>query len=406
LVLVLAHFFENGRWGLLAQTAVEGQSLSEEDQLYVLMQAGLYITATRWLGAPEARRCYESAEPLCRSLNRPERLYDVLMDQWRSSLITDKLSATKRIADKINSLAREQNHAALIVGSYRALACTLYFLGDFENARQYARRGVQLWRSGDVLFPVEEVHTPAVLCRCFEALCEWHFGETAFFQTMEDAIKLAKELKDMYAVAVALWYAAVLGHFERNPAEVDRLASDLIKTATQQNNAAWLAGGKVFRGWARSASGNAAEGIAWIEEGIREHRAPGSMLMVPYWLALKAEALHLADRTSEALEAITEAEALVARTEERWWCAELHRLGGVFLTAIGAEEKEIETSFCAAITTAKEQKSISLAKRAEATYAEYRRQKASALGGHGFRLPLNSCIKSVTNIVTYDSIRA
>jgi hypothetical protein len=55
--------------------------------------------------------------------------------------------------------------------------------------------------------------------------------------------------------------------------------------------------------------------------------------------------LHLADRTSEALEAITEAEALVVRTEERWWCAELHRLRGVFLAAMGAEETQIEDSF-------------------------------------------------------------
>ena len=112
------------------------------------------------------------------------------------------------------------------------------------------------------------------------------------------------------------------------------------------------------------------------------------MLDMPYLLALKAEALHLADRTSEALEAIKEAEALVERFEERCWCAELHRLRGVFLAAIGADETQIEASFCAAIRIAKEQKSISLEKRAEATYAEYRRQKASASGGRGFRLPL------------------
>ena len=55
---------------------------------------------------------------------------------------------------------------------------------------------------------------------------------------------------------------------------------------------------------------------------------------------------------------------------------------------MGADETQIEASFCDAISTAKEQKSISLEKRAEATYAEYRRQKASALGGHGLRLPL------------------
>ena len=59
----------------------------------------------------------------------------------------------------------------------------------------------------------------------------------------------------------------------------------------------------------------------------------------------------------------------------------------MFLTAIGAEESQIEASFCEAIKIAKEQKSISLEKRAEATYAEYRRQKASASGGRGFRLP-------------------
>jgi hypothetical protein len=37
---------------------------------------------------------------------------------------------------------------------------------------------------------------------------------------------------------------------------------------------------------------------------------------------------------------------------------------------------------------AKEQKSVSLEKRAEATHAEYRRQKTSGSGGPGFRLPL------------------
>jgi hypothetical protein len=111
---------------------------------------------------------------------------------------------------------------------------------------------------------------------------------------------------------------------------------------------------------------------------------------------LKAEALHLADRTSEALETITEAEILAKRSEERYWWAELHRLHGVFLAAIGADESQIENSFCEAIRTAKEQKSVSLAKRAEATYAEYHRQKASALDGRGF---------PITSLVTPSTIR-
>jgi hypothetical protein len=109
---------------------------------------------------------------------------------------------------------------------------------------------------------------------------------------------------------------------------------------------------------------------------------------MPFFLALKAEALYLADRAPEAIEAIAEAELLIERFQDRYCCAELHLLRGVFLTAIGSTKPQIEASFCKAISTAKQQKSVSLEKRAEATYAEYRRQKASGSGGRGFRLPL------------------
>ena len=69
-------------------------------------------------------------------------------------------------------------------------------------------------------------------------------------------------------------------------------------------------------------------------------------------------------------------------------CAEIYRFRGVFLAAVDADETQIEASFSAAISTAKEQKSISLAQRAEASYVEYRHQKASGSGGRAFRLPL------------------
>ena len=87
------------------------------------------------------------------------------------------------------------------------------------------------------------------------------------------------------------------------------------------------------------------------------------------------------------LEAIEEA-LLAERSGMRSWSAELYRLRAVFLAALGADETQIEASFCEAIRIAKEQKSIALEKRAEATCAEYRSQKASGSGGRGFRLPL------------------
>jgi hypothetical protein len=389
LLSVLVHFFEQGRWGSLVENCSEGQGLTAQDQLFILTQSGLYLTTTRGWGAPEARICHERAESLCHTLNCPMRLYVALMGQWHYSLMNDKLTATMQLAQRVYSLAWEQNNPALMVGAHSALAMTHHFLGDFEAGRTHALHGVQIWRSGNVPSHAEDLDAPATTCLCYAALCAWHFGEIVASQpNMVEAISLAKQLNHMHGLTSTLYFAASIAYHERNPAEVERLASDVIELSTRHHFAHWLALGSILRGWARSASGETVEGLSWIEDGIRDYRTAGAIIGLPYLLGMKAEALYLADRTSEALEAIKEAEALVERFEERWWCAELHRLRAVFLTAMGADETQIEASFCAATRIAKEQKSVSLKKRAKGSYLEYRRKKASASAGRGFRLPL------------------
>jgi len=389
LLSVLVHFFDHGRWGFPAESDVEGQSLTPEDRFFTLMQAGQYLTAMRGMGAPEARICYARAEPLCRSLDQPLLLYVALIGQWRYSLHTEKVSAALQIAERANALAQQQNDAALMIGAYRALASTLHYLGDFESSQRYAMCGLQIWRSGTVQSSIQEYYTPAVACLVYLAFSEWHLGEIVSGQaTMAEAISLAKELNDANALAYALGWAASLACAERNPAEVDRLASDLIEFSTRHGFVHWLANGAIWRGWARSACGDSAEGISWIKRGMKDLQVIGVVLGVPAFLAREAEALYLADRTSEALEAINEAEALAERYEQRTYFAELRWLRAVFLAALGADESQIEASFQVAIRIAKEQKSLSLEERAEATHAEYRRQKASGSGRRGFRLSL------------------
>jgi hypothetical protein len=379
----VVHFFEHGRWGAPVERGVKEHSLAAEDQLFILMQSGLYLTATRGMAAPEARMCYERAESLSHLLNRPLLLYSALMGQWRHSLQTDKMSAGMQIAERICALGHEQNDSALLIGGYNALAGTLYFMGDFESAHQYAKRGVQIWRSEsvqshkrapehlpistDAVDAVQEIGASAISVLCYEAEAKWHLGEIASSQpTVAEAISLAKGLNDMPGLAVALWHAAVLAYYEGDPAEVERVASESIELSTRHHFAHWLPQGEILRGWARCTCGDTAEGISRIVKGIEDFRATGALRGVPFFLALKAEALQLC-----------------------LWRADLHRLRGVLLTAMGADETQIEASFCEAIRTAKRQKSFSLAKRAEATYEQYRRQRPRVSGEPGFQLPLS-----------------
>ena len=115
---------------------------------------------------------------------------------------------------------------------------------------------------------------------------------------------------------------------------------------------------ELLRGWARSVLGDTAEGLLWIDDGLADHRTIGAMLFIQFDLGLKAEALHLADRTPEALETIKEAEALAERFEQRSALSRLHRLHGVFSANLDADETQIEASFREAIRIAREHKSV------------------------------------------------
>ena len=72
---------------------------------------------------------------------------------------------------------------------------------------------------------------------------------------ISEAISLAKELKDMHALALALQWATNLAYAERNPADVDRLASESIELSTRysfphsaspRSHSSWL-GAECFR---------------------------------------------------------------------------------------------------------------------------------------------------------------
>src|SRR5260370_7307753 len=91
LLVVLAHFFDRGRWDSPVETGVEGQCLTAEDQLFVLMQAGEYLTATRGFATAEAQMCYRLVETLCQLLNSPLIPYPPPFNQPRSSPPPPKL---------------------------------------------------------------------------------------------------------------------------------------------------------------------------------------------------------------------------------------------------------------------------------------------------------------------------
>ena len=248
LVSVLGQFFENG-WESPVVKGTEEHSLSEEDELFILLQAGHYLTATRGFGAPEVRNCYERAQSLCHALNRPHFLYVSLMGQWRHLCATDRVTVRLQLAQRIYSLAQQQNEVAQLIGACSALADTNYALGDFKTSYQYAIRGVELWRSGDLQSTIEEVGLPGITCLCYVALFLLRNGDITSCQaTIEEAISLARELNDMHGLALALDIAASVACDQRNLTKAELYSSELIQLSTRHHFALWMAAGVIYRG--------------------------------------------------------------------------------------------------------------------------------------------------------------
>jgi predicted ATPase len=91
----------------------------------------------------------------------------------------------------------------------------------------------------------------------------------------------------------------------------------------------------------------------------------GAETQRPYYLALLAEAHRKSGQAEGALEVVAEALTLVAKTGERWWEAELHRLRGeLLLTASAGNHREAASCFRQALAIARQQQAKSLELRA------------------------------------------
>ena len=74
-----------------------------------------------------------------------------------------------------------------------------------------------------------------------------------------------------------------------------------------------------------------------MRQGLVAYRATGAQLLVPYFLALLAEAQ---GQAAEVLVTLDESLALAEQTGERWFEADLHRRKGEAVRALAPEHPE------------------------------------------------------------------
>jgi predicted ATPase len=160
-------------------------------------------------------------------------------------------------------------------------------------------------------------------------------------------------------------------------------------------------------GWALAARGHGEEGITQIRQALAADRSTGATRDRPYNLALLAEACAQAGQTTEGLEALAEALALLATSGVRWWEAELHRLRGELLLQSEVQspesrvlthhaalcrphEAEVEACFQRALDVARRQQAKSLELRAAMSLSRLWQQHGTRAEAYEMLMPIYS----------------
>jgi predicted ATPase len=340
---------------------------------------GSALMATKGYAAPEVERAYARARELCRHVEETPALFRVLMGLHMFYRQRAELATSSELAEQLLALAGTVQDHALLVAAHQALGTTLYFMGEFGQARSHLKQGIALYnrRQHDSRAAVYG-QDPGVVCLATLARALWALGyPDEAVKRAHESLVLARQLAHPFSLAFALYFAAVVHQYRQEWPATQEHAEALMALSAEQGFAQRLAQGRILLGWTLVEQGRGAEGIAQLRQSVTAYIATGADLGRSSYLALLAEAYGKGGEFAEGLAALDQ--AMTAVTEHRICFneAELHRLKGELLLKQGAVS-EGETSLGLALDVARRQKAKSLELRAATTLGRFWQQEGKS----------------------------
>ena len=295
---------------------------------------GAATMATAGFGAPPVEAAYSRARELSQQIGDTPGRFPALFGLWLFYWGRGEV----RTAD---GLARDLRRRAgrdpdLRLQAAHSSWSTAFSRGAFEEARRQFRTAMTLYdrdrHAG--MAAMYGSHDPAVCGGMFAGRASAIMGladESA--RLGEEAVALARSLDHPFSLGLALTFRAASAQALGDLDGATLNADEATTIAREQGFRLMLGWCLAVSGWAAVQRGDGDRGGAWIDEAIATTRATGSDQFLSYLFASRAEAYLAAGRPREALQATGDGIAAVARTAERFYEAELHRLHGEALLA-------------------------------------------------------------------------
>ncbi|SIT51016.1 conserved hypothetical protein [Paraburkholderia piptadeniae] len=343
----------------------------DRQELALQLTLGPALMATKGYGASEVEAIYARALNLCEQAGGTAQRFSGQVGLRVFYQLRAQYETAKELGERLLKQAESAQDPRLLVEAHRALGTTLFRQGEFGIARAHLEQGLALYyRDQDCVQAVFHGH-PGTRLLIVLSMILWYLGypDQALARSAQ-ARTLARDVSHPLSLAQCLVFGAELHHLRREPQLTQECASAVIALSTEQGFSFYSAWGTILRGWALAELGSSDEGIELIRQGLAAYRSTGAELGQSFFLALLASAYGNAGQIQTGLSRLAEAFAMVDKTDERFYKAELHRLQGELLLMLqGASiqtggsrnfEEEAEACFHKAVAVAHHQGAKSL----------------------------------------------
>ncbi len=339
-----------------------------QHELALQVSLGVPMMATKGYASPEVERTYGRARELCLQVGETPQLATVLWALWAYYLVAGKLQTALEVAEQYRVLARRTQDPELLLETCQLVGLTLHHLGDLVAARPHLEQGVALYdpeKHHALIFRHGGVDT-GVAIQTHLALTLWLLGfPSQACSSMHGALLLAQRLNHPFSQAYAWLWVAWLRELCGEKQNVREPAEKAVAICAEHGFPFWGAVASMLAGWALVEQGAVEEGIAQMRQGRVAIEATGAQLFLTHPLCLLVKAQANAGRAEEGLTVVEEALAIVTRTGDGAWDAELHRLKGELALAVsGTRHVEAEACFRQALDIASTRRAKSLELRA------------------------------------------
>jgi len=317
---------------------------------------------------------YVRAQELCHQVGEMPQFFTVVFGLYQYWIARGDYQTCRELAERLLALAQKLEDPGFLLLAHNSLGNTLSLTGDIASAVAHNEQSIAIYdpQQHHSLASLYSGWDPGVACRFGMAKNLWILGyPDRAVRIGDEAIALARGLNHAYSEVCARVFNALLHQHLRDAQRTRQQAEAAIALATEQELRSWLPWATALRGWALVELGQADEGIAQLGEAIARWRKVTAGCLVPYFLALLADAHATTGRTEEALFEVVEGLAIAEQTHEGYMEAELHRLSG----ELQFDDAAAESCFHHAIEIARRQKAKSFELRAALSLSKlYRKQ--------------------------------